>query len=182
MKTREVARRYATALYLSTKDKDIVSEVFEQLSVIQKLAQSDGQFLDFLKSPQVPETDKKEFVAKVFGSRVHPMIAQLFVVLIEKNRFEHFLEIIDEFDRKVEADRGIGRARVISAKELTAAEKQKLTETLSKKLNLKIQIETEVDPNMIGGVIVLTHNQIIDGSIRHGLDMIEQSLQKVKVA
>ncbi|MCH9025181.1 MAG: ATP synthase F1 subunit delta [candidate division Zixibacteria bacterium] len=182
MKTREVARKYATALYLSTKDKDIVTEIFEQLSEIKKIAQHDNNFLDFLKSPQVPESDKKEFVAKVFGSRVHPMIVQLFVVLIEKNRFEHFLEIIDEFDRKVEADRGIGRATVISAKELTEAEKQKLTEKLSKKMNLKIQIETEVDPNMIGGVIVLTHNQIIDGSIRYGLDMIEQSLQKVRVA
>ena len=110
------------------------------------------------------------------------MIIQLFVVLIEKNRFEHFLEIIDEFDRKVEADRGIGRATVISAKELTETEKQKLIEKLSKKMNLKIQIETEIDPNMIGGVIVLTHNQIIDGSIRHGLNMIEQSVQKVRVA
>ncbi|MCH7691685.1 MAG: ATP synthase F1 subunit delta, partial [candidate division Zixibacteria bacterium] len=90
--------------------------------------------------------------------------------------------IIDEFDRKVEADRGIGRATVISAKELTEAEKQKLIEKLSKKMNLKIQIETEIDPNMIGGVIVLTHDQIIDGSIRYGLDMIEQSLQKVRVA
>ena len=182
MKTREVARKYATALYLSTKDKDIVTEIFEQLSEIQEIAQHDNNFLDFLKSPQVPESDKKEFVSSVFGSRVHPMIVQLFVVLIEKNRFAHFLEIIDEFDRKVEADRGIGRATVISAKELTDAEKQKLIEKLSKKMNLKIQIETEIDPNMIGGVIVLTHNQIIDGSIRHGLDMIEQSLQKVRVA
>ena len=182
MKTREVARKYATALYLSTKDKDIVTEIFEQLSEIQNIALSDNKFLNFLKSPQVPESDKKDFVDKVFGERVHPMIVQLFVVLIEKNRFEHFLEIIDEFDRKVEADRGIGRATVISAKELTEAEKQKLTETLSKKLNLKIQIETEIDPNMIGGVIVLTHDQIIDGSIRYGLDMIEQSLQKVRVA
>ncbi len=182
MKTREVARRYATALYLSTKDKNIVTEIFEQLSEIQKIAQRDKKFLDFLKSPLVAESDKKEFVSSVFGSRVHPMIVQLFLVLIEKNRFEHFLEIIDEFDRKVEADRGIGRATVISAKELTEAEKQKLIEKLSKKMNLKIQIETEIDPNMIGGVIVLTHNQIIDGSIRHGLDMIEQSLQKVRVA
>ncbi len=182
MKTREIARRYATALYLSSKERAILTDIYYQLFEIRKIALSDGKFLDFLKSPQVPESDKKDFVAKVFGERVHPMIVQLFVVLIEKNRFEHFLEIIDEFDRKVEADRGIGRATVISAKELTEAEKQKLIEKLSKKLNLKIQIETEIDPNMIGGVIVLTHDQIIDGSIRHGLDMIEQSLLKVRVA
>ena len=182
MRTREVARRYATALYLSSKEKEILTEIFDQLSEIQKIAESNQEFLDFLKSPQVAESDKKEFVASVFGSRVHPMIVQLFIVLIEKNRFEHFLEIIDEFDRKVEADLGIGRATVISAKELTETEKQKLIRQLSEKMNLKIQIETEIDQDIIGGVIVLTHNQIIDGSIRHGLDMIEQSLQKVRVA
>ncbi len=182
MRTREVARKYATALYLLSKEKDVATDIYEQLSEIQKVALSDKEFLDFLKSPRVAESDKKEFVSNVFGRRVHPMIVQLFVVLIEKNRFEHFLEIIDEFDRKVEADRGLGRATVISAKELTETEKQKLIEKLSNKMNLKIRIETEIDPNMMGGVIVLTHNQIIDGSVRHGLDLIEQSLQKVRVA
>ena len=43
MKTREVARKYATALYLSTKDKDIVTEIFEQLSEIKKIALSDNK-------------------------------------------------------------------------------------------------------------------------------------------
>ena len=182
MRTREVARKYATALYLSSKEKDIVTDIYDQLSEIQKVAESDNEFLDFLKSPRVAESDKKEFVSNVFGTRVHPMVVQLFIVLIEKNRFEHFLDIIDEYDRKVEADRGVGRATVISAQELTKDEKQELIEQLSKKMNLKIQIETEIDQNVIGGVIVLTHDQIIDGSIRHGLDLIEQSLQKVRVA
>lgn len=182
MLTREVARKYATALFLLSKEKNVATDIYDQLSDIQKVAASDKGFLDFLKSPQVAESDKIKFVNNVFGGRVHPMIVQLFKVLIGKHRFEHFLEIIDEFDRKVEADKGIGRATVISAKELTEEEKQKLTEQLSKKLNLKIKLETEIDPNMIGGVIVLTHDQIIDGSVRHGLDLIEQSLQKVRVA
>jgi len=182
MRTREVARKYAAALYLLSKEKDVATKIYEQLSEIQKIALSDKEFLIFLESPRTTESDKIEFVNNVFGGRVHPMIVQLFIVLIGKNRFEHFLDVIDEFDRKVEADKGIGRATAISAKELTEEEKRKLIEQLSKKLNLKIKLETEIDPNMIGGVIVLIHDQIIDGSVRHGLDLIEQSLQKVRVA
>ena len=50
------------------------------------------------------------------------------------------------------------------------------------KLNLKIKLEEELDPSLMGGAVIITHDQIIDGSVKHGLELLEQSLNKVRVA
>jgi len=138
--------------------------------------------LEFLKSPRNTENDKKSFVSAVLQKRVHAIIVQFLNILLEKNRIKYLREIIDEFNRLVEAERGIGRATVISATPLTELEKRELTDKLSSRLNLKIKLETEIDPSLMGGAVIITHDQIIDGSIKHGLDLLEQSLNKVRVA
>jgi len=181
MIAREVAKKYSNALYLASREKDIVPEVYEQLVHLDKIAHSEKAFLEFLKSPRVTEKDKKSFVHNVLQKRVHAIIIQFLNVLLEKNRIKYLREIIDEFNRLVEAERGIGRATAISAKPLAVTEKRKLMDKLAARLNLKIKLEEEIDPNIMGGVIVITHNQIIDGSVQHGLDLIEQSLNKVRV-
>ncbi len=179
---REVAKKYSNALYLASKEKEIVSEVFEQLAHLDKIAHSEKAFLEFLKSPRITEQDKKSFVQNVLQKRVHAIIVQFLNVLLEKNRIRYLREIIDEFNRLVEAERGIGRATVITAAPLAPAEKRDLIEKLSARLNLKVKLEEKIDTKVMGGVIVITHDQIIDGSVRHGLDLIEQSLNKVRVA
>ena len=182
MIAREVAKKYANALFLASKEKEIVSEVYDQLGHLDNIANSEKAFLEFLKSPRITEKDKRSFVSTVLQKRVHAIIVQFLYVLLEKNRIKYLREIIDEFSRIVEAQRGIGRATVISASRLTDSEKNSLISRLSDKLKLKIKIEEEIDPNILGGVIVITHDQIIDGSIKHGLETLEQNLNKVRVA
>ncbi len=182
MIAREVAKRYANALFLASKEKEILPEVYEQLGHLDSIAHSEKAFLEFLKSPRITEKDKKSFVATILQKRVHAIIVQFLNILLEKNRIKFLREIIDEFNRLVEAERGIGRATFISALPLTDAEKRNLIDKLAAKLKLKIKLEEKTDPNIVGGVIVITHDQIIDGSIRHGLDLLEQSLKKVRVA
>jgi len=182
MIAREVAQKYSNALFMLSQEKNVTSDIYLQLSELGKIVQAEKRFLEFLKSPRVTETEKKTFVQAVLKNRAHPLLAQFLIVLIEKGRIGFLNEVIDEFNRKVEAVRGIGRATVISAAPLKDAEKKKLIDKLSAKLNLKIMLEEEIDTKVMGGVIVITHDQIIDGSVRHGLDMLEQSLSKVRVA
>jgi len=179
---REVAKRYANALYLAGKEKDIVPEIYEQLVQLDIIADSEKAFLEFLKSPLIREIDKMSFVDAVLKKRVHAIVVQFLNVLLEKRRIKYLREIIDEFNRLVEAERGLGRATVISAAKLTDAERKNLIGKLSEKLKLKIKLEEEIDPGILGGVIIFTHDQIIDGSVRHGLDVLEQDLNKVRVA
>jgi F-type H+-transporting ATPase subunit delta len=107
---------------------------------------------------------------------------EFLLVLFDKHRINFLPEIVDQFDRLVKAEKGIAKVTVITAVPLSSGEEQGLMSTLAKKTGLTIELDKRVDPAIIGGVIIIMHDRIIDGSVRHGLNLLEEQLEKVKVA
>ncbi len=182
MIAQEVAKKYAHALFLAARDKGLIDAAYEQLDDLKAFVQKDPTLLRFLSAPQVLEDHKLALVRTAFGPRLERLFVEFLIVLVNKHRVAHLAEIIDEFLRLVEAEKGIGRATVITARPLDEKQRAVLTERLAAKTDLTIQIEEKVDPQILGGMIVIMHNEIIDGSVRHGLDLIEDQLAKVKVS
>ncbi|MFQ6008262.1 MAG: ATP synthase F1 subunit delta [Candidatus Zixiibacteriota bacterium] len=181
MLAQEVARKYAHALFLSVKDKKLTDKAYEQFSDLKNYLESDPTFLDFLNAPQVLDEHKLALVRDVFGPRLERLFVEFLVVLIQKHRIGFLPVVIDEFTRLVEAEKGIGRVTVITAVPLTEDEKNKLIVNMAAKTGLKIELEEKIEPGIIGGTIVILHNEIIDSSIRRSLDLLVEKLEKVKV-
>jgi F-type H+-transporting ATPase subunit delta len=181
MLAQEVARKYAHALFLSAKEKGLIDKAYEQLSDLKNYLESDPTLLDFLKAPQVLDEHKQALVQKVFRTRLERLFVEFLLVLVQKHRIGFLPGIIDEFTRLVEAEKGIGRITVITVVPLTEGEKAKLIDRMAVRTGLKIELEEKIEPSLIGGSIVILHNEIIDGSIRRGLDLLEEQLEKVKV-
>jgi F-type H+-transporting ATPase subunit delta len=181
MLAQEVAKTYAQALFLSVKEKSLVDSGYEQLGQLRGLVEKDPTLLNFLNAPQVLDEHKLALVRDVFTSRMERLFVEFLVVLVRKHRVGYLPEIIDEFTRLVEAENGVGRVTVITAAPLAEAERTAMSSKLAAKLKLKIELQEKLDKSIMGGVIVITHNEIIDGSVRHGLELLEEQLGKVKV-
>ena len=181
MIAQDVARKYAKALFLSVCEKGLMDTAYEQLRDIGEITEAEPKVLTFLKSPGVREQDKVTFLREAFGSQIERSITEFLIVLVEKRRIQYLTEIIDEFNRLVEAKNGIGRATVITATPLADADREALVEKLAAKTNLKIELETKTDAAIMGGMIVIMHDQIIDGSVRRGLDLVKEELGRVRV-
>ena len=181
MLSQEVAKAYANGLFLSVKEKNLVDTAYEQFNALKTLIAKDKTIINFLSAPQVLDGHKLQVVRDVFEPRIEKLFVEFLIVLINKNRINFLEEIIDEFDRLVEAERGIGRVTVITAIPLIEAEREKLKTQMHKKTNLEIILEEKVDKSILGGMIVILHNEIIDGSVSHGLNMVEEQLDKVRV-
>jgi len=181
MLAQEVARKYAQALFAAAKEKELIDKAYEQFNDLKAFLASDSTLLTFLKAPEVPEEHKEVLVRNVFRERIEQLFIEFLIVLVEKHRIAFLPEVIDEFTRLVEAEKGIGRATVITATPLNETEKSDLVTKLTAKTDLKIELEEKVDPDILGGMIVILHNEIIDGSVRRGLDLLEEQLVKVKV-
>ncbi|HWR82211.1 MAG TPA: ATP synthase F1 subunit delta [Candidatus Deferrimicrobium sp.] len=177
----QVAHKYAHALFLSAKDKGLIDRAYEQFGDLSKLLAADATLLDFLNAPQVLDEHKLELVRKVFEPRLDRLFVEFLAVLVEKHRAGFLPGIIDEFTRLVEVQKGIGRATVLTATPLGEDERRRLTERLAAKTGLSIVLEEKIDLSIIGGMVVLLHDEIIDGSIRHGLDLLQEQLTQVKV-
>ena len=177
----EVAGKYAQALFLSAKERNLLDKVYEQMRDLKEVVEADRSLLNFLGAPQVLEEAKKSLIRDVFGKRLERLLVEFLVVLVDKGRAGFLVEIIDEYERLVEAENGVGRVTVITAVPLSDAERSRLSEKMAVKTGLKIVLEEKVDPSVIGGMIAILHDEIIDGSVRHGLNLAREQLDKVRV-
>ena len=181
MLSQEVAHKYARALFMSAKEKNLLEMADEQFLQLRELLAKDATFFNFLNAPQVSDEKKLELVRNVFAGRMDRPFIEFLIVLVEKHRTGFLPEIVEELDRMVKAEKGIGKVTVITAVPISSAEEQSLIKELAKKTGLKIELEKKVDPLILGGMITILHDQIIDGSVRHGLSQIQEQLEKVKV-
>ncbi len=178
----QVSQKYAKALFMAAKGRNLIDKAYEQFDVLKLVLKKDRALLDFLTAPQVPDERKRELVNNVFGPRIEKLFVEFLFVLMEKHRIGFLPQIIDAFERLVEIEKGMVRAQVITAVAISADEEKNAMSRLETRTGRKVLLEKKVDPSIIGGMIVIIDDEIIDGSVRHGLKMIEEHLGKVKVA
>ena len=176
-----IAKRYAVALFKAAVKQDVAEQVQDDMSSFVELLKTNAQFRGFLKSPEIPTENKKQLVIDAIGDRTAGLFVKFLMLLIDKKRLVNILEIADAYRQLYEQLQGILEARVITAVKLDADLEQQTIEKLEKETGKTIRVRKIVDPNIIGGMIVILEDNIIDGSIRHKLDQIKKSLSEVKV-
>lgn len=181
MIAQEVAKKYSAALFMSTKERGLVDEAYDQFSSLKIAMEQDDSLLKFLGSPRVNEDQKLQLLRTVFGDRMERLFVEFLSVLVRRRRVKYLIEVIDEFNRRVEFAKGIIRVTVLSAVPLAPEEESALISTLATKTGSKIELEMKVDAGIIGGMVVIMADEIIDGSVKYGLSRLEEQLQKIKV-
>lgn len=177
----EVAGKYAGAIFQSARAKGLLDRAFDQFGQLRQLIKSEPTLLKFLGAPSASDEDKVALVRRMFEGRLERLFIEFLVVLINKHRISFLPGIIDEFIRLIEAQKGIGRATVITAVPLSDDQREKVVARLETRSGLSVRLEEKVDPAVIGGAVVLMAGQIIDGSVRYGLNRIEEQLARVRV-
>lgn len=178
----QVADKYSTALFNLVREKGLVNEAFEQFRQLDDVIKKDRSLLQFLLAPHILEQKKVALVKETLGPHLEPLFLEFLLVLIDKHRIGYLHEIIEEFRMKVSEERGIRIARVTTAAPMTDNQRQKLIARLEARTTMSVQLEEKVDPDILGGMIVILKDKIIDGSVRHKLALLKEELMKVKVA
>ncbi len=181
MLAQEVAHKYARALFDSVRSHQTVDAVYGQMDGLKEVVEGDDQLVRFLKSPKVTQKDKRDLLHSALSERVDRVVLEFLDLLVDKKRIAFLPEIIDEFDRMVEAAKGIARVTVITAVALNDTERAAMGEKMQAKTKLEVILEERVDPRIIGGVIAIFHDQIIDGSVRYRLELVEDRLSRARV-
>lgn len=181
MIAQQVAKRYSRALFAAARDRGLVDEAYEQFVDLKAAMQRDRSLLMFLGSPKVEQVQKLELLRKVFGPRLDQLFVEFLAVLVRKRRAMYLVEVIDMFSRLVESEKGISRATVTTAVPLKPEEESSLVSALAARTGRTIKLEKKLDAGVIGGMVVVVADEIIDGSVRCALDRLAEQLQKVKV-
>jgi F-type H+-transporting ATPase subunit delta len=176
-----LSRRYAVALYKTADRRELVDRVETDLAATVELLAKEPALREFLLSPEVLDEHKEALVNKVLAPKVHTITLNFLLLLLKKRRFDHIAGINDSLIEQVEEHRGILRAQVITPTELRQDLRDRLETRLESMTGKTIVLESEVDPDLLGGMVVVLHNQLIDGSVRRELDRLHDELMAIRV-
>jgi len=176
-----VARRYAHALFDAAKARGLLDTVESDLAGFERLLRDEPRLSSLLITPQVTTAEKHRLLEAILGGRVHGLVLELLWLLLAKKRLPAVGDIIEGYGLLLEAQRGIVRAEVTTARPMSAAQQERLKAALERRTGKTVLIERKIDPRVMGGVVVRMGDQVIDRSIRRTFQEMRASLLEVPV-
>lgn len=158
-------RRYALALYELAEKNNKVDEYLTDLKEICDLFESNNDFYEIIKHPQISTNKKKQLFIDLFKGKVDEELLSFMIILIEKNRIVNLREKLNQMINIDLERKNIIRGIVKTAVPLLSEELEKLKDIFEKKYEKTILFKTEIDKSLLGGVYVRVGNDVIDGTV-----------------
>lgn len=176
-----VARRYAQAFFAIAREKNLIDQLEQELQQVVEAIGSNSELKILMNHQLVAPQDKKDLVEKVFSGSVSDITINFLDFVIDKYRITYLQEIYEAFVGYANEARNIADAQVRSAAALSDAEIKAIEENLVKATGKNIRLSNEVDPNLIGGVVVRIGDKVIDGSLFRRLGRLKETLMQIQV-
>lgn len=172
----EIAARYGTALFDYAQDMNAIDSVNSELSELKIAVNANPSILNMLSDPIMSTKEKKAALGEIekdFSKEVQSFLN----LLLEYNRFAYLVDIIDYYDRLYDQKKSIASGTATTAVKLDDDQLKRLSESFAKKYHLnEVRLENQVDPNILGGVILEVQDLVIDGSVKNQLKKIRAQL------
>ena len=183
MKKDSLIQNYAVALFNNAEIGNIQDKIFEEITFINDVIEGNAKIKDLLSSPIVNKTDKIELINSLMKNVKANQITENFLLLLIKNSRTSILPNIVEFYNKLlNESKNIKIVQIISANKLKPTEQKWVKSNIEKELNQEVKLNFELDPTIIGGIIIKYDSILQDYSIKGSLDKIARTLKKVKIA
>ena len=172
-----VARRYARALNEDAAEKNAVKEVDDDIAMIEESMEGSPELRRFFADPMINAEKKGNVINALFEKRVHATTLSFLQLLTRKRRENLFPEIVGAYNKLRNEQLGVVEALVRVALPLSDAEEKKVKEGIEKLTGKKVQLRTEVDAAIMGGIIIRVGDMVYDGSVLHQLDSLKDRLK-----
>jgi F-type H+-transporting ATPase subunit delta len=165
---------YAEALLELANERDVAEDLFEEFHSLVEYINSDDEFRGFMASFAVDDDDRREVLRRVFKERLSEILLNLMLVLNDHNRagivplvFERFKKLYDEQLNRQDVE-------VKSAVPLTDEHRAKLSAAVKELTGKQAVLVEDVDPSVLGGVVVQVGDRQFDGSLRTKLSRMRE--------
>jgi F-type H+-transporting ATPase subunit delta len=177
MRDTTVARNYAEVLLTLGRRANDLPGWGKLIDDVSTAMQDDATLRLFLESPKISESQKSAVLSEALSDRVPRHFLRFLLALVHKRRQMLIPEIAAEFHSLVDQSEGRIHANVTVAREASDDERNEIAEQLSRVLGKKAVLHVNVNPAILGGVIVKVGDTVMDGSVRKKLATLRGRIQ-----
>lgn len=167
---------YATALFQVARAEGSLDDVEDELFRFSRVLSSSDELRGALTDARIPPEKRQAIVEDLLGERAHPVTVNLVSFVVGAGRARDLPAIIERLVERAAAERQKVVAEVTAAVPLDDDQQRRLAEALSKATGRNVEVKVVVDPSIIGGIVARVGDTVIDGSIRHRLDLLKERL------
>ncbi len=175
-----VAGRYAAALFEIAKDEKQLAQVEADVVAFQGLLGESEDLRRLVRSPVISADDQAKAIGAVLAKAGSaPLTANFFKLIARSRRLFAVGDMLKNFRMLTARERGEVSADVASAHPLSADQMTALKDALRLQVGKDVQINTRVDPNLLGGLVVKVGSRMVDSSLRTKLNNLKVAMKGV---
>lgn len=176
MSIARIAHRFATAILDNSPEGPDRETFLKDLADVRSSVLGSRELLLFFESPVIPGKLKLSTVDALFADRVQAPALAVVRFLVEKEREEYIIEIIDTVFALHRDREGILSTSIHSAVGLGEDQRSALHDKLERISGKRIEVRYDVDAALLGGLVVRMDDTVYDGSVRHNLQRLREHL------
>ena len=171
----DAARVYAEALFDVGRDKGKLDALQQQLGEFADAVDRDRELQVFFFSPYLSSAEKQEGIERAI-SGAEPELMNFLKLLVDKHRMTEIFRIRREFDELWKRENRRIDVTVTSAVELDSSVVDKIGQEVERQTGEEVDLKSEVDDRILGGIVLQVGNMVLDASIRNRLEKLRKSV------
>ncbi len=173
-----VAGRYALALLELAEEQNALDQVAQDLRDLKTMIGESEDLRRLLRSPLFGRSQQEAALGAVLEKAGTGELTRRFAMVVARNRRLFALDdMIDAYLTELARKRGEVTAKVTSARPLNEAQTNALTEALRRAVGSKVTVESAVDADLLGGLVVRVGSRMIDASLKTKLMKLQQAMK-----
>jgi F-type H+-transporting ATPase subunit delta len=173
----EIAQVYARSLFEVAKEQGKVDEIREQLGQFADALQEDHNLQVFFFSPYFSTAEKEDGLDRALEGADEALVNFL-KLLIENHRMPVIFRVRRDFDALWQEENRLLPVSVTSAVELDQDTVRQIGDRIAEQTGRKVELSANVEPDILGGIIVRAGNQVLDASVRNRLDQLRKQVAR----
>ena len=173
----EIAQVYARSLFEVAQDRDNLDVVREQIGQFADALSESRDLQTFFFSPYFSTEEKKKGLDSALDG-ADDTVQNFLALLIENHRMPALFRIRRELDRMWQEVNQLLPVQVTSAVALDESVTARIGEEIGRQTGRKVELTTNVDPDVLGGIVLRVGNSILDASIRTRLERLRKQVAR----
>ena len=177
-----VSKTYGDALFELAVESNQLDSFLEEAKGVRSVLESHDELNRLMNHPKIVKEEKIATLENIFKGRIKDELVGLLRMLVEKDHYNDTTAVLEYFIEQAKEYKHIGTAYVTTVMTLGEIQKANLVEKLLATTDyVEFEMHYEVDPSLIGGMVIRIKDRVVDSSIKSKLATLSSELSKIQL-